>query len=103
MVFDELITDIDIKLNTWKSSLSPEVDIGIASRPSYNQTYLCATLSTTSDSAVILCSLVSPILFPFLTWFSFPLLSTISSSLPTPRIPSSSTDMGVDWTSSSKS
>ncbi|EDR10444.1 uncharacterized protein LACBIDRAFT_325474 [Laccaria bicolor S238N-H82] len=33
LVLDELITDIDIKLNTWKSSLSPEVDISIASRP----------------------------------------------------------------------
>jgi len=32
-VIDELISDIDLKLNTWRSSLAPELDISIKSRP----------------------------------------------------------------------
>ncbi|TFK32251.1 hypothetical protein BDQ12DRAFT_659410 [Crucibulum laeve] len=33
VVNDELISDIDLQLNTWKSSLSPDVDITLKSRP----------------------------------------------------------------------
>ncbi|KAJ3517066.1 hypothetical protein NLJ89_g732 [Agrocybe chaxingu] len=32
-VIDELISDIDLKLNTWKGALSPELEITVKSRP----------------------------------------------------------------------
>ncbi|KAF9531094.1 fungal-specific transcription factor domain-containing protein [Crepidotus variabilis] len=32
-VIDELISDIDLKLNTWRGSLSPELEITVKSRP----------------------------------------------------------------------